>query len=56
MCTMSGGWHAHDLTSDQVQGRYTSNVVPKRLVSQFVLKKFIRHRYWKSYFQAQIYK
>jgi len=34
-------WHAHDLTSDQVHGRSTSNVVRKRLV-RVCFRKFLK--------------
>ena len=32
LCVHYGRWHAHDLTSEQVLGRATSNFVWKRLV------------------------
>ena len=58
LCVHYGRWHAHDLTSEQVLGRATSNFVWKRLVrvkkSLWILgfsatSIKIRHRLFKSW-------
>ena len=50
-------WQAFDLSLQVTK----CTGIPRQMLyvkgsSEFVLKSYLKHRYWRSYFQAQIYK